>query len=44
MYTVELKAASHSYQMDIQIKKRSYQDIRLTYDGLVTAMVRLKYK
>ncbi|WP_285693925.1 hypothetical protein [Paenibacillus polymyxa] len=44
MYTVELKAASYSYPMDIQIKKRSYQDIHRTYDGLVTAIVRLKYK
>jgi len=43
VYTFELEAASHSYQMDIQIKKRSYQDIHRTYDDLVTTMIR-KYK
>ncbi|MDR9855917.1 contractile injection system protein, VgrG/Pvc8 family [Paenibacillus sp. VCA1] len=43
VYTFELEAASHSYQMDIQLKKRSYQDIHRTYDDLVTTMVR-KYK
>ncbi|MGW9529654.1 contractile injection system protein, VgrG/Pvc8 family [Paenibacillus terrae] len=43
VYTFELKAASHSYQMDIKLKKRSYQDIHRTYDDLVTSMVR-KYE
>ncbi|MFK4302618.1 phage baseplate assembly protein gpV [Paenibacillus sp. RC254] len=43
VYTFELEAASHSYQMDIKSKKRSYQDIHRTYDDLVTAMVR-KYQ
>ncbi|MBG9795721.1 hypothetical protein ABD76_25985, partial [Paenibacillus dendritiformis] len=43
VYTFELEAASHSYQMDIQIKKRSYQDIHRTYADLVTTMIR-KYK
>lgn len=43
VYTFELEAASHSHQMDIQLKKRSYQDIHRTYDDLVTTMVR-KYK
>ncbi|WP_082067343.1 contractile injection system protein, VgrG/Pvc8 family [Paenibacillus terrae] len=43
VYTFELKAASHSYQMDIKLKKRSYQDIHRTYDNLVTSMVR-KYE
>lgn len=43
VYTFELEAASHSYQMDIKLKKRSYQDIHRTYDDLVTAMVR-KYQ
>ncbi|WP_235332206.1 contractile injection system protein, VgrG/Pvc8 family [Paenibacillus terrae] len=43
VYTFELEAASHSYQMDIKVKKRSYQDIHRTYDDLVTAMVR-KYQ
>ncbi|MFK4474793.1 phage baseplate assembly protein gpV [Paenibacillus sp. RC73] len=40
VYTFELEAASHSYQMDIKLKKRSYQDIHRTYDDLVTTMVR----
>ncbi|WP_235332386.1 contractile injection system protein, VgrG/Pvc8 family [Paenibacillus terrae] len=43
VYTFELKAASHSYQMDIKVKRRSYQDIHRTYDDLVTAMIR-KYQ
>ncbi|WP_431090338.1 contractile injection system protein, VgrG/Pvc8 family [Paenibacillus sp. 8b26] len=43
VYTFELEAASHSYQMDIKSKKRSYQDIHRTYDDLVTSMVR-KYQ
>ncbi|MFK4343660.1 MULTISPECIES: HNH endonuclease [unclassified Paenibacillus] len=43
VYTFELEAASHSYQMDIKLKKRSHQDIHRTYDDLVTAMVR-KYQ
>ncbi|MBY0022869.1 phage baseplate assembly protein gpV [Paenibacillus jamilae] len=43
VYTFELEAASHSYQMDIKRKRRSYQDIHRTYDGLVTALVR-KYQ
>ncbi|KJK31224.1 contractile injection system protein, VgrG/Pvc8 family [Paenibacillus polymyxa] len=43
VYTFELGAASHSYQMDIKRKRRSYQDIHRTYDGLVTALVR-KYQ
>ncbi|WP_141695023.1 contractile injection system protein, VgrG/Pvc8 family [Paenibacillus kribbensis] len=43
VYTFELEAASHSYQMDIKSKKRSYQDIHRTYDDLVTALVR-KYQ
>ncbi|MEK4988595.1 contractile injection system protein, VgrG/Pvc8 family [Listeria sp. FSL L8-0308] len=43
VYTFELEAASHSYQMDIKLKKRSYQDIHRTYDDLVTALVR-KYQ
>ncbi|WP_244188374.1 contractile injection system protein, VgrG/Pvc8 family [Paenibacillus kribbensis] len=43
VYTFELKAASHSYQMDIKSKRRSYQDIHRTYDDLVTALVR-KYQ
>ncbi|CAH8713354.1 phage late control D family protein [Paenibacillus thiaminolyticus] len=43
VYTFELEAASHSYQMDIRIKKRSYQDIHRTYADLVTTMIR-KYK
>ncbi|MET3211296.1 UNVERIFIED_CONTAM: phage baseplate assembly protein gpV [Paenibacillus sp. PvR008] len=43
VYTFELEAASHSYQMDIKLKKRSYQDIHRTYDDLVTTMVR-KYQ
>ncbi|UQQ34071.1 contractile injection system protein, VgrG/Pvc8 family [Paenibacillus polymyxa] len=43
VYTFELEAASHSYQMDIKVKKRSYQDIHRTYDDLVTALVR-KYQ
>ncbi|MEK5141428.1 MULTISPECIES: contractile injection system protein, VgrG/Pvc8 family [Paenibacillus] len=40
VYTFELEAASHSYQMDIKTKRRSYQDIHRTYDDLVTTMVR----
>ncbi|APQ58804.1 hypothetical protein PPOLYM_00594 [Paenibacillus polymyxa] len=43
VYTFELEAASHSYQMDIKRKRRSYQDIHRTYDDLVTALVR-KYQ
>ncbi|KAF6563631.1 hypothetical protein G9G63_12905 [Paenibacillus sp. EKM202P] len=43
VYTFELEAASHSYQMDIKVKRRSYQDIHRTYDDLVTALVR-KYQ
>ncbi|WP_256715658.1 contractile injection system protein, VgrG/Pvc8 family [Paenibacillus peoriae] len=43
VYTFELEAASHSYQMDIKHKRRSYQDIHRTYDDLVTALVR-KYQ
>ncbi|MFS8213051.1 contractile injection system protein, VgrG/Pvc8 family [Paenibacillus polymyxa] len=43
VYTFELEAASHSYQMDIKRKRRSYQDFHRTYDDLVTAMVR-KYQ
>ncbi|MGW8956887.1 contractile injection system protein, VgrG/Pvc8 family [Paenibacillus sp. NPDC055715] len=43
VYTFELEAASHSYQMDIKLKRRSYQDIHRTYDDLVTTMVR-KYQ
>ncbi|WP_256026136.1 contractile injection system protein, VgrG/Pvc8 family, partial [Paenibacillus polymyxa] len=43
VYTFELEAASHSYQMDIKRKRLSYQDIHRTYDGLVTALVR-KYQ
>ncbi|MGW8440288.1 polymorphic toxin type 15 domain-containing protein [Paenibacillus sp. S33] len=43
VYTFELEAASHSHQMDIKRKRRSYQDIHRTYDDLVTAMVR-KYQ
>ncbi|WP_256703623.1 contractile injection system protein, VgrG/Pvc8 family [Paenibacillus peoriae] len=43
VYTFELKATSHSYQMDIKRKRRSYQDIHRTYDDLVTALVR-KYQ
>ncbi|APB70167.1 hypothetical protein PPYC1_07255 [Paenibacillus polymyxa] len=43
VYTFELEAASHSYQMDIKRKRRSYQDIHCTYDDLVTALVR-KYQ
>ncbi|WP_348623269.1 contractile injection system protein, VgrG/Pvc8 family [Paenibacillus peoriae] len=43
VYTFELEAASHSYQMDIKLKRRSYQDIHRTYDDLVTALVR-KYQ
>ncbi|MGG4207627.1 polymorphic toxin type 43 domain-containing protein [Paenibacillus jamilae] len=43
VYTFELEAASHSYQMDIKLKNRSYQDIHRTYDDLVTTMVR-KYQ
>ncbi|PTU44925.1 hypothetical protein DBL67_21010, partial [Paenibacillus polymyxa] len=43
VYTFELEAASHSYQMDIKRKRRSYQDIHRTYDNLVTALVR-KYQ
>ncbi|MGW8442839.1 EndoU domain-containing protein [Paenibacillus sp. S33] len=43
VYTFELEAASHSYQMDIKNKRRSYQDIHRTYDDLVTLMVR-KYQ
>ncbi|KAF6587924.1 hypothetical protein JDW19_14185 [Paenibacillus polymyxa] len=43
VYTFELEAASHSYQMDIKCKRRSYQDIHRTYDDLVTALVR-KYQ
>ncbi|WII35297.1 contractile injection system protein, VgrG/Pvc8 family [Paenibacillus thiaminolyticus] len=43
VYTFELEAASHSYKMDIQIEKRSYQDIHRTYADLVTTMIR-KYK
>ncbi|WP_274484130.1 contractile injection system protein, VgrG/Pvc8 family [Paenibacillus polymyxa] len=43
VYTFELEAASHSYQMDIKLKKRSFQDIHRTYDDLVTSMVR-KYE
>lgn len=39
VYTFELEAASHSYQMDIKRKRRSYQDIHRTYDDLVTALV-----
>ncbi|UMR36088.1 hypothetical protein MJ749_00980 [Paenibacillus polymyxa] len=40
VYTFELEAASHSYQMDIKTKRRSYQDIHRTYDDLVTTMIR----
>ncbi len=40
VYTFELEAASHSYQMDTKKKRRSYQDIHRTYDDLVTTMVR----
>ncbi|MHB0862677.1 DNA/RNA non-specific endonuclease [Paenibacillus sp. SEL3] len=40
VYTFELEAASHSYQMDTKTKRRSYQDIHRTYDDLVTTMVR----
>ncbi|MDN4088650.1 contractile injection system protein, VgrG/Pvc8 family [Paenibacillus polymyxa] len=43
VYTFELEATSHSYQMDIKCKRRSYQDIHRTYDDLVTALVR-KYQ
>ncbi|WP_418026503.1 EndoU domain-containing protein [Paenibacillus sp. JJ1722] len=43
VYTFELEAASHSYQMDIKRKRRSYQDIHRTYDDLVTSLVR-KYQ
>ncbi|MCH6189352.1 GH-E family nuclease [Paenibacillus polymyxa] len=43
VYTFELEAASHSHQMDIKRKRRSYQDIHRTYDDLVTALVR-KYQ
>ncbi|MDU8672387.1 EndoU domain-containing protein [Paenibacillus polymyxa] len=43
LYTFELEAASHSYQMDIKRKRRSYQDTHRTYDDLVTALVR-KYQ
>ncbi|APB74866.1 hypothetical protein PPYC2_07675 [Paenibacillus polymyxa] len=43
VYTFELEAASHSYQMDIKRKRRSYQDIHRTYDDLVTALIR-KYQ
>jgi phage baseplate assembly protein gpV len=43
VYTFELEAASHSYQMDILLKRRSFQDIDRTYDDLVTALVR-KYR
>ncbi|MDH2333877.1 contractile injection system protein, VgrG/Pvc8 family [Paenibacillus polymyxa] len=43
VYTFELEAASHSYQMDIKRKRRSYQDTHRTYDDLVTALVR-KYQ
>ncbi|MFD1464360.1 hypothetical protein ACFQ5D_24360, partial [Paenibacillus farraposensis] len=32
-----------SYQMDIKVKRRSYQDIHRTYDDLVTTMIR-KYQ
>lgn len=34
----ELETASHSYQMDIKVKRRSYQDIHRTYDDLVTTI------
>ncbi|MUG47591.1 contractile injection system protein, VgrG/Pvc8 family, partial [Paenibacillus woosongensis] len=43
VYTFELEAASHSYQLDLKLKNRSYQEPQRTYDDLVTAMVR-KYK
>ncbi|MEK3951138.1 restriction endonuclease fold toxin [Paenibacillus sp. FSL H7-0703] len=43
VYTFELEAASHSYQMDIKRKRRSYQDTHRTYDDLVTALIR-KYQ
>ncbi|MFM9281439.1 contractile injection system protein, VgrG/Pvc8 family [Paenibacillus jiagnxiensis] len=43
VYTFELEAASHSYQMDILLKKGSFQDIHRTYDDLVTSLVR-KYR
>ncbi|SFR23327.1 MULTISPECIES: contractile injection system protein, VgrG/Pvc8 family [unclassified Paenibacillus] len=43
VYTFELEASSHSYQMDIKRKRRSYQDIHRTYDDLVTALIR-KYQ
>ncbi|MDQ0497028.1 phage baseplate assembly protein gpV [Paenibacillus brasilensis] len=43
VYTFELEAASHSYQMDIKVKRRSYQDIHRTYDDLITTMIR-KYQ
>ncbi|MDY7992383.1 EndoU domain-containing protein [Paenibacillus polymyxa] len=43
VYTFELEAASHSYQMDIKRKRRSYQNIHRTYDDLVTTMIR-KYQ
>ncbi|MEK4058468.1 MULTISPECIES: contractile injection system protein, VgrG/Pvc8 family [Paenibacillus] len=43
VYMFELEAASHSYQMDSKVKKRSYQDIHRTYDDLVTTLVR-KYR
>ncbi|WP_019635402.1 restriction endonuclease fold toxin [Paenibacillus fonticola] len=43
VYTFELEAASHSYQLDVKLKNRSYQEPQRTYDDLVTALVR-KYK
>lgn len=38
VYTFELETTSHSYQMDIKVKRRSYQDIHRTYDDLVTTI------
>ncbi|WP_234404783.1 hypothetical protein [Paenibacillus bouchesdurhonensis] len=43
VYTFELEAAAHSYQLDVKLKNRSYQEPQRTYDDLVTALVR-KYK
>ncbi|WP_017813076.1 contractile injection system protein, VgrG/Pvc8 family [Paenibacillus shenyangensis] len=40
IYTFELEAISQSGQMDIERKRRSFQEIEQTYDDLVTSLVR----
>jgi hypothetical protein len=39
IYYFDIEAASHTFEMDIQLKKRSFQDNEMTYEALVKKII-----